>query len=333
MRIAIIGSKAYDSLEYNLHEAFTHAGHECKIFDTADFLLMKNRYGVQIDFLLRRYSDGYDKKLFLKLARKVCEYTPDLVIGVYRFIHPVLVDYVKLNVKCKIIHINPDQMTTLEYQQIFASNYDVWFSKDQYMVDFMVNNMKLNTKHYNEAFNIRLHKKPDATKADVEKEIAVDVMTYGTIYPYRSRMLKQVADAGIQLSIYGTKPHRFYDRSLDSAYKNKYITGEEKSRLLYGAKIVFNQMHYAEIESVNNRFFEVNGSGAFQLSDYRPILKDLLPVDPELVSFRGIDDGVDKIKYYLAHPMERYEIADKIYNHFINHYTYDHLVLYILGNI
>ena len=333
MRIAIIGSKAYDSLEYNLHEAFTHAGHECKIFDTADYLFMKNRYGVQIDFLLRRYSDAYDRKLFLKIARKVCEYEPELVIGVYRCIHPIFVDYVKSNRKCKVIHVNPDQMTTLEYQQIFASNYDVWFSKDKYMVDFMRNNMKLNAKPYNEAFNKRIHIRPSCAKEEAEQEMDIDVMTYGTIYPYRSRMLKQVVDAGINLTIFGTKPHRFYDVNLNKWYVNKYITGKEKSRILYGAKIVFNQMHYAEIESVNNRFFEVNGSGAFQLSDYRPILKDLLPVDPELVSFRGIDDGIDKIKYYLAHPKERYEIADKIYNHFMGNYTYDHLVKCFLENI
>lgn len=90
-------------------------------------------------------------------------------------------------------------------------------------------------------------------------------------------------------------------------------------------------MHYAEIESVNNRFFEVNGCGAFQLSDYRPILKDLLPIDPELVSFRSIDEGIDKLRYYLAHPTERHEIADKVYRHFMENYTYDHLVLYLLN--
>lgn len=331
MKIAIIGSKAYDSLEYNLHEAFSFAKHECRIFDTADYLLLKNRYGVQMDFLLRRYSDSYDRKLFLKVARAVCDYNPDLVIGVYRFIHPVFVDSVKENLHCKVIHVNPDALITFEYQQVFASNYDAWFTKDPYIVRFMKDNMKLNAFLYSEAFSSRIHEKPSCSKEDAEKECAIDVMTYGTIYPYRSRMLKHVMDAGIDLKIYGVRPHRFYDSRLDSAFQYKYITGEEKARILYGTKIVLNQMHYAEIESVNNRFFEVNGSGAFQLSDYRPILKDLLPVDPELVSFRSIDEGIDKIKYYLAHPKERYAIADRIYNHFVNHYTYDHLVQYIIS--
>ena len=146
-------------------------------------------------------------------------------------------------------------------------------------------------------------------------------------------MLKLVLDAGINLKIYGVIPHRFYNHSLDKAYQHKYIVGQEKADFLYGSKIVFNQMHYAEIESVNCRFFEVNGSGAFQLSDYRPILKDLLPIDPELVSFKGIDDGIDKIKYYLAHPKERYDLANKIYNYTSTRFSYENLVKFILSNI
>jgi spore maturation protein CgeB len=207
----------------------------------------------------------------------------------------------------------------------------MWFTKDPYIVSFMRNNMHLNVYHYNEAFNVRIHHRPETQKEVMENEVCIDVMTYGTMYPYRCRMLKTVVDSGIDLKIYGILPHRFYNHELDDNFQNKYIVGDEKARLLYGAKIVFNQMYYGEIESVNNRFFETNGSGAFQLSDYRPILNTLLPVDPKLVSFTTIDDGIEKIKYYLAHDKERYEIAETVYQHFINNYTYDHLVNYILS--
>lgn len=333
MKIAIIGSRASDSLEMNLQDAFTYAGHVAKVFDIYDL----RRFSIRslatvthtLDKIARTYSDRYDIKLFERLFARVQEFSPELVVCVYRFIHPTFVHHCKTE-GAKVIHINPDQMTTLEYQQVFASSYDVWFVKDPYMQSFMRNNMRLNVKLYSEAFNVRYHRKPDMTKAVCEAEVSTDVMTYGTMYPYRCRMLKAVADSGINLKIYGTIPHRFYNHDLDKCYQNKYITGMEKSRLLYGAKIVFNQMHYAEIESVNNRFFEVNGSGAFQLSDYRPILKDLLPINPELVSFRDIDEGIEKIKYYLNHDDERYEIAQKVYEHFLNNYTYDHLVKYIL---
>lgn len=336
MKIAIIGSRGIDSMESNLQEAFAFAGHNSQIFDIYDLkrfsIKRLNKYTKTFDKILRSYSDTYDQRVFSALFKKVKEFSPDLTICQYRFIHPHFVELCKSQ-GSTVIHINPDQMTTLEFQQVFASNYDAWFVKDPYMQRFMYDNMHLNVHLYSEAFNAREHKKPVMAKVECEQEVGIDVMTYGTMYPYRCRMLKAVADSGIDLKIYGVVPHRFYNNDLDKAFQNKYITGADKSHLLYGAKIVFNQMHFAEVEGVNCRFFEVNGSGAFQLSDYRPILHDLLPIDPELVSFKNIDEGIDKIKYYLAHPQERYEIADKVYKHFKEHYTYDHLVSYILEKI
>lgn len=333
MKIAIIGSRCFDSLEYHLNESFNFNGYECQIFDIYDNWIFKiksmSKYAIQLDFLGRRYSDSYDQRIFNQLYKRVEVYKPDLVIGVYRFIHPSFVAKIKC-LGCKVIHINPDALTTFELQQIFASDYDLWLTKDPYIVAFMKNNMHLNVRYYNEAFNVRVHNKPNITKGQCEKEVGIDVMTYGTLYPYRTKMLKEILDNGIDLKLYGTKPSRFYDHTLDRANQNKFIEGEEKAKLLYGTKIIFNNMHFAEIESVNNRFFEVNGSGAFQLSDYRPILKDLLPIDPELVSFRTVDEGIEKIKYYLGHPLERYEISAKIYDHFIKNYTYDHLIRYIM---
>ena len=125
----------------------------------------------------------------------------------------------------------------------------------------------------------------------------------------------------------------FFLSELESVYQHKYILGKEKSELLCGARIVFNNLHYAEIESVNNKFFEINGSGAFQLCDYRPILKDILPVDPEWVSYKSIDEAVEKILFYLKNPEKRHAISDLIYKHFQDKYNYDVLTSYILNSI
>lgn len=333
MKVAIIGSQAVDTLESNLAEAFTYKGHEVLIFDILSRPWVKNKYGLQIDTILRRFNDSYDQRLFVRQAEEVIAYQPDLVICTYRFIHPVFVSTVKAQWRCPVVQLNPDTLATLELQQIFASDYDVWFTKDPYMQRFMQGNLRLNTKLYCEAFSPRLHPRPTQSKIEAERLVQTDVMTYGTSYPYRTQMLSAVIEAGIDLKVYGTRPHRFFNPRLATAYQNEYITGERKSHLLYGTKVVFNQMYYAEIEGVNNRFFEVNGAGAFQLSDYRPILHELLPIDPELVSFRTIEEGIEKIRYYLSHPEERYEIAEKVYQHFMQKYTYDHLVDYLLREI
>ena len=208
---------------------------------------------------------------------------------------------------------------------------DAWFVKDPYMLNFMKNNMKLNTFLYNEVTDIHLSPKPNEAKHITEERIDVDVMTYGTLYPYRNRILKHLLDSGIKISLYGTKPHRFIDEDIRKIYTGEFILGERRAEVIYGSKIALNTLHFAEIDGVNARFFQINGCGGFQLCDYRPILKELLPVDPELVSYRNTDECIEKVQYYLNHPQERYDIADKIYRHSIKHFTFDNLVSYILS--
>lgn len=319
MKIAIIGANRYDSFEYNLNESFNFNGHAAQIFD-----LPQNRSN--------SISIKFNEDIFFNMATEVDRYHPDLIIAVYRFIHPCFVKRVK-KMGYSIIHINPDALTTFQHQQLFVEAYDVYFTKDPYIKRFMEANLKLNVKLYNEAFNRRLHVKPDVDKLEYEKEFDIDVMTYGVLYPYRNRFLRILAEHEIDITLFGDASHPFFDKSLEQYYSGYYITGESKAKLLYGSKIVLNNLNYAEIESVNNRFFETNGSGAFQLSDYRPVLKDLLPIDPESVSFRSVDEAVEKIKFYLQHPEERVEIAQKIYVHFRDNFTYDHLTHYILSTI
>jgi len=337
MKVAIIGSPAPDSMESNFKEALEHRGDECRIFDIYDSRWFKvgalKKWTTKADELLRAYSDGYDRRVFRRVGNAVCAFAPELVICFYRFIHPSMVARLKTDLQCPVIHVNPDAITTFQYQQVFAADYDVWFTKDRFIRDFMCDKMKLNAKLYTEAFNARLHKVPDMSKEQCEQEVGIDVMTYGTMYPYRCRMIKRVMEAGIDVKLFGVRPGRFYDHALDKAFTGKYLVGEEKARVLYGAKIVFNQMHYAEIEGVNERFVEANGMGAFQLCDYKPVLQDLLPVAPELVSFRTIDEGIEKLRHYLQHPQERYDIAARVQRHFAEHYTYDHLIRHILNSL
>lgn len=119
MKIVIVGSKSFDSLEYNLNETFNQQGHSCSIVDIYSSSVSTNKWLRTFDTLARRYSETYDRSVFNRVLDSVLRRDPDLVIGVYRFIHPELVRIIKLN-RIHIIHINPDQLTTLERLQLFV---------------------------------------------------------------------------------------------------------------------------------------------------------------------------------------------------------------------
>jgi spore maturation protein CgeB len=322
MKIAIIGSKDFDSLEYHIHDELTHQGKTAQIFDFISYFPQKIEYGFTL--LSNNYVEFRNKILL----QNVLEFKPDLVIVVYRHIHPFFVKEVK-KAKIKIIHINPDALTTFQSQQIFVEPYDEYYSKDPYIVKFLKNKLNLNAKLYSEAFNNRIHKRPLVELNYLEELINIDVLCYGNLYPYRNKMLQILIESGNNVNIFGNRA-KYFPENLEKNYEKKGIYGEEKAKILNGAKIVFNNFHYAEIESVNNKFFEINGSGGFQICDYRPILNELLPIDPRLVSFETISDANNLIKYYLDKPEKRYEIRDVIMKYFLENFTYKNMLDSIL---
>lgn len=330
MKVVIVGSNGFDTLEFHFADSFRRLGHEVSILDLTS--VVPARYAINYHAI--KYLRWYDDFIFRNLARKVIEIEPDLVIGTYRFINPLCIKIIKSALpKIPIIQINPDALTTFEHQQVFASPYDFFFTKDPYIVNFMKEKMGLNAVYLPEACNPVVHPRPKVNRAELEEKTNIDVLSFGHIYPYRANMLKKLIDAGIRVTIFGKRDKRFSTPEVDKHFRNEWVTGEVKANLLFGAKIVFNNLHYAEIESVNCKFFEISGIGAFQICDYRPIVSEYSRVDPTKFTFKSTSDAIDLIKYYLDKPALRYEIADMQYNHFIQHHTYDHRVKQIIETV
>ena len=89
------------------------------------------------------------------------------------------------------------------------------------------------------------------------------------------------------------------------------------------SKIVLNNLLYNEVYGLNVRAFEIAGSKAFQLIDYREGLRDLQD-GKDIISFSGLEDLKDKIKFYLNEPDLRKEISEAAYETAISKHTYKH---------
>ncbi|QIP16239.1 glycosyltransferase [Spirosoma aureum] len=319
MKISLIGSRAFDSLEYHVGESLRVLGHEVLQFDVSDVSFLSAR----ANYWVSRFSESYDRLIGLRLAGKVIAERPDLVLVVYRNLHPILVDEIKKGLPgVSIVQINPDALSNLEKQQIIAANFDHYFSKEPFIVEFLRDKAGINAHYLPEGFNPRVHQRPETEKAVAERETNIDVLVFGSLYAYRARMVDQLIRAGVNVAVYGTTGPYLLS-SIKSAFREQLLIGERKNRILYGAKIVFNNFHYAEVTSVNQKYFEINGIGAFQLCDYKPALDEYTAVSAERVTYRTMNEAIDKIRYYLAYPSERYQIADQQYLHFQQNHTFD----------
>ncbi|UFH55372.1 glycosyltransferase [Spirosoma sp. KNUC1025] len=326
MQVSILGSKAFDSLEYHLCDSLRTLGHTASILDVSDVIPVSPK----INYWGSRFIRSYDRLLSQRLADKIVNHQPDLVLVVYRNLHPVLVEQIKRKLPAvPVVQINPDALSNLEKQQIIAADFDCYFSKEPYIVDFLRNKAGRNAHYLPEGFNPRIHQKPPVEKVVAEWLTNIDVLVFGNLYAYRARMVEQLIQAGIKVAVYGTKGP-YISLAVESVFRQQYLTGAAKNRLLYGAKIVFNNFHYAEITSVNQKYFEINGIGGFQLCDYKPTLDEYTGVPADQVTYRTMEEAIDKIRYYLAHATERHELAQQQYQHFQQHHTFDRRVVNLL---
>lgn len=330
MKIALLGSKDYDSLEYHINDALVNLEYNVFHIDVKDVVQIPYKY----NYWAQKFFRKYDEYIFNKIADRIIDEQPDLLICTYRFINPSCIKKIKKELKSiKIIHINPDALTTFESQQIFASPYDAYFTKDPFIVDFMKNKMGLNTFYLPEACNVRVHKPCVGSRSEIEAKIDTDVVAFGTMYPYRANMIGKLIEKDINVKLYGTPDKRFPKKEIVDHFQNEFITGDRKAEVLYGSKIVFNNFHYAEIQSANAKFFEIAGIGGFQICDYKDTLQNYSILDVKDFTFRNIDEAIELIKHYLPLSKLRHEMAKKQQKYFHENHSYENRIKKILKTL
>ena len=88
------------------------------------------------------------------------------------------------------------------------------------------------------------------------------------------------------------------------------VWGMEMYRALARSRVTLNiHIDVAENYANNMRLYEATGSGALLLTDMKDNLGDLFKIDHEIVTYRNLDEAVEKIRHYTAHPEQAREIA------------------------
>jgi len=97
----------------------------------------------------------------------------------------------------------------------------------------------------------------------------------------------------------------------------------QASQIYNQSKIVFN---VAMKDDLNMRVFEVLGSGSFLLTDSVSDLDCLFADQVHLVTYKGLDDMIEKAHYYLKQDVDREKIAKLGHEEVMNKHTIYHRV-------
>jgi spore maturation protein CgeB len=310
-------------MEWHVIDALHNLGHEVAMVDTnvvgANWGRLSTALATKaIQIFFREPERRAEPRLVLKVE----EFSPTLILVILGSqVSPKTVLRLRKATKAPIVCWCQDQMTTLGRQYLLGAGYDAVFLKDRYMQDLFSRMIKSTSFYYlAEACNPRVHRRIELTPDDLSR-FGCDVGIACTLYYYRQEILQQLRE--FDLKLWGTVPDWLLYR-LRERPKGREIFMDDKARAARGARISLNTLHFAEIDGLNSRAFELAGCGAFQILTSRPVLQEHFLPGIEVESFESIGELIEKIRHYLQHPDIAAAIAERGQKRAYAAHTYEH---------
>lgn len=141
-----------------------------------------------------------------------------------------------------------------------------------------------------------------------------DVSFVGGRYGIREQIVLALRKAGISVTAYGV------------GWENGRIVTEDVPKLFAQSKIILGIGtigHCCDFYALKMRDFDGPMAGSCYLTHDNPDLHALYEVGKEIVTYRDINECVEKVKYYLEHDSEREQIANAGYESASRDHTWD----------
>lgn len=191
----------------------------------------------------------------------------------------------------------PDAVSNLGNLSMFRAPYTAYFFKDPVLVQRLRDVYRLPAHYLPEACNPRWHRPVGTSGRDPH------IVVVGNIYPTRVHLLEGLLDAGIPLKIHsGGRPRPMAGFRSTQLPIGAFVAKEEKSRVFHEARAVLNNLHPAEMTSVNCRLYEAAAAGAVVLCEERPTLAESFIPGVEVASFDSFERLVELAKSALEEP-------------------------------
>lgn len=326
MNILVIGTFENESFASHISENLNHMDHNVKIFDIMPFRInYNNKYFFRLNQLLQKILSIFsvisiNKKRSKKILKILNKSKIELIIVTHDFLLPKEVNLIKNSANVKIIMWFPDHIANFGKAYFMNSDYDFLFFKDPYIVITLSKILKSKIYYLPECFNEFKHKN---TVFKIENKYICDITTAGNFHSWRVAFFEHLKDFNVKF--WGSPPPVWMPvKVLNRYYQGRSVFNNEKAQAFLGAKIVLNNLHFAEVLSLNVRAFEAAGIGAFQMVDWRPEIDHLFIDGKEIITYKNIQDLKSKITYWLLNPDKRQDIANAGKQRAIKEHTYKH---------
>ena len=141
------------------------------------------------------------------------------------------------------------------------------------------------------------------------------------IHSSRVTFLETVC-AHVDIETWGPSVSHIRSDSPILKYYNGQAWGRDMYQILRNSKITLN--HHGDIEPYanNHRLYEATGVGTLLVTDWKENLHEMFEPGKEVVAYRGPEECIELIKYYLEHDNERRAIARAGQQRTLKEHTY-----------
>lgn len=140
----------------------------------------------------------------------------------------------------------------------------------------------------------------------------------GTAHGQRVQWIEALRANGIDVICFGY------------GWPNGPVSTQDISRIIRQSCISLNFANSQGENQIKARMFEVPGSGGFLLTERARSLEQFYKPNHEVVVYDGLSDLITKIRYYLANPRKRDQIAQAGFKRTCEEHTYEHRFIKLL---
>jgi spore maturation protein CgeB len=309
MRILLAGSLFKGSTTLDRAEGLQQLGHQIIPFDTSQVVGSLNRVERT---LMGRFNSGEAISrlniLLLDMAKNASFDIFAVEKGVW--ILPETVRALRrMSKKNLAVHWTPDaQLVDNRSRHFIASipEYDVLVTTKPFeMTHYKAEGAKdimLILQGYGERF-------ARVGLLDTAKD--KDVVFIGHSQPHYRRCIQALVDADVPTQVWGPRWQRgtMFRPKLRKVIQSAGLWGDSYPEMLKRSKIALGLLGKHIPETTTTRSFEIPATGTFMLAERTDDHLALFEDNKEAVFFSNAEELCDKARFYLAHDMQREEIA------------------------
>ncbi len=153
----------------------------------------------------------------------------------------------------------------------------------------------------------------------------------GSYYGYRQFLVARLAEAGVKLALYGSKPPRWSTQAVRAQHRMRYIVKDDKSQAFHSGLACLNSTAMSEGNSLNCRAFEICGAAGLQLIENKPAVELCYEPGREVLTYGSVDEILDYLAKARAEPDWAQKIRIAGLRRTLAEHTYQHRLNQILG--